>query len=162
MPNLTEFLREQAERLRSDSSGIESERTKWVESVDRLLRQMIDWLEEADPNRVLSKTISTMNRVEERLGAYEVKWLSIYLGDRQVRVVPVASDVIPAIGSRGDLDIRARGRVDMLDTIGFRKYMLYRGVEGQEEQWTMIDDRTYEMQNLTRATFEAAVQSLLE
>ena len=156
MKTLTDFLKEQAEQQQSQAGQREAKRVEWVQSVERLIRQLQEWLHEADTPGVLRVTVQPHTVREQSIGGYEAPSLTIGLGSREVRVLPVARDVV---GSIGDPGFRAQGLVDLTDSAF--KYLLYRRLDDRGERWVIVDDRDYSVQPLDRTTFEGALLSLL-
>ena len=53
MTSLKEFLAVEADKLRNEQSDAMAKRREWIAAVDRLLAQIKDWLQEADPEQIL-------------------------------------------------------------------------------------------------------------
>ena len=99
-----------------------------------------------------------IDRAEEGLGTYRVPALKVGMGEAGVQVVPVARNVVGFVGPRGDVGVRAEGRVDVTD--GTRKYILYRTLQDGTERWYALDER-FEAAPLDRPRLEAILQDLL-
>jgi hypothetical protein len=157
-PNFKEWLAGQAE---SEASAEHRKRIieEWKEAVAHLFSQMMRWLVEEDSRQVLTVETGMTRKEEEGLGAYDIAALRINLSTRFVELVPLGRNVVGGIGSRGDLGLRAEGRVDMRTRS--RKYMLYRVADTEGKKWVIVDDDDYAMQNLTKEAFVTALQDLL-
>lgn len=130
----------------------------WTDLAAELFAQMIRWLALDDMQKLLKVSSSKVVREEQGLGRYEAPTLSIHLRDQVVDLIPVARNVVGAIGARGDLGFRAEGRIDMAN--GPDKFMLYHAVYPTEKRWVMVDDDTYTVRPLDKDNFEAALQDL--
>jgi len=146
----------------AEDSG-EADRTRtveeWADDSSRLYADIIRWLAADDADRLLKVSSNKIPREEQGLGRYEVPTLSIHLRNRVVDLIPVARNVVGSTGTRGDLGVRAEGRVDM--TNGADKYMLYRAIYPAGPRWVIVDDDTYTVRDLDKDAFEAALQDLL-
>jgi hypothetical protein len=156
--SLKEFLAGEAEKLRSEQGEAMTERQEWIAAVDRLLAQIKDWLQEADPEQILLIQETTHKLRERMIGTYEIHGLSIGLGLREIRVEPVARSVAGPMSPTGT--IRAYGRVDMKN--GLEKYMLFRTDPAADGTWIMIRQEGYRTQPFNRESFESACISLLD
>lgn len=158
MIGFKEWLVEQAVQ-----EGSIAERRKlieqWTDSVANLFAKIIAWLDEDDTRKVLTVQAGKIQRREEELGVYDVATMRISLSAKAVDLIPLAKNVVAGMGKRGELGFRAEGRVDM--TNGAEKYMLYRVVTSEGEKWVLVDDDKYSVKDLTKETFEAALQDLL-
>jgi hypothetical protein len=153
-----EWLAQEAERERRADQRQELIED-WTDAVAALFAQMVQWMAEDDPERMLRIETGKITKDEEGLGAYEVALMRVSLGVRSVDLIPVGRNVVGGIGRRGDLGFRSEGRVDM--TNGVEKYMLYRAVTPQGKEWMIVEDEQYRVIPLTREAFEAALQDLL-
>lgn len=158
---LREFLKDRAEYLRSQAQEADALRDEWVGAVNRLLDQLADWLKEADPEGVLNAVRLPYRRREEGIGAYDVDGLKIYLGPREIDVVPIAHRAIGSVRDAGATGvIRADGRVDL--TNGDQRHMLFRVRRDGVERWLILEEDGHVARPLDRPTFELAIQSMLE
>jgi hypothetical protein len=156
-----DFLAEQAERIPDQETKAAKRRDEWIASLTRLNDRIKDWLQQDDPNHVLSVEDLTYKLREEGIGEYEVNGLSIGLGPRYVRLQPVARTVAGPLSSTGVVHIpRAYGRVDMTD--GLRKFMLFRVETEPQDSWRIIEQDGYKVLPFDQQSFESALQSLLE
>jgi hypothetical protein len=153
---LSEFLKDKSREMSQDERR--KLRDEWSSAIDQLTAQLHNWLKEADTDGILDVVPELIEKREEGLGAYKVRSLEVRLGGATVRVVPVGRNVVGFIGPRGDVGVRAQGRVDITD--GVRKYILYRTVEDGQDRWWALDDR-YQASALDRGRFEAIMQDLL-
>jgi hypothetical protein len=108
--SLKEFLAVEGHKLRNEHSDAITKRKEWIAAVDRLLAQIKDWIQQADPEQILMLQETSHQLPERMIGTYEVHGLSIGVGLRELRVTPVARYVAGPMSSTGT--IRAYGRVD--------------------------------------------------
>ena len=154
---LQEFLRKNAPR---DEMLRRRWRDDWIGYVDRLLKQLRDWLAEAGATDLLDLKTLEFDKREQGLGTYRIKGLAINFGERTVKVVPVGRNVATHLGKFAEPGHEnAEGRVDI--TNGAYKYYLYLKLnDACEEQWFVQDERSA-IRPLDREQFEAIVQDLL-
>jgi hypothetical protein len=159
--SLKEFLKEQAENLRTQEPERAKKRDEWVAAVDRLCNRIKEWLDQADPEKVLTVQDRPYEIREEGIGTYKVSGISISLGPRHVDVEPVARNVMGPLSTTGVIYVsRAYGRVDLSN--GLEKFMVFRVEKEPEDRWSIIGQDRPLMELLDQSTFEAALQSLLE
>lgn len=132
---------------------------EWKDAVAELCAQVIKWLAEEDAHHVLTVQTGMTRREEEGLEPYDIAVLRINLASRFVDLTPVGRNVVGGIGPRGDLGLRAEGRVDMRSRT--RKYMLFWVASGEGKKWVIVDDDDYTIHELGKDTFVAALQDLL-
>jgi hypothetical protein len=160
LSNLKDFLKKQAEQERDDAERREAVLQDWLRSLNELMSRLKGWLQEADPENVLTILERQCSIRERRLGVYWTPALEINLRSHAIRINPVARYAIGStIGDAFGTTIRD-GRVDMFNVD--KKYMLYRRHDEGRDEWLMVDDRTYQSLPLTQPNFDAAVQSMLE
>jgi hypothetical protein len=153
MSTLTDVLKQRKEHLEVHRSQRDANRTEWVQSLERLMKQLVDWLNEAKDQGLLFLTETGAQLSEEDLGRYETRILHLRTPDgKTVDITPVGRSVVAA--GVGDLLYRARGRVDITD--GIRKYMLYR----VDDEWVVVDEHSYKPVPLDKTTFEQALADL--
>ncbi len=153
---LREFLLKNAPR---DEVQRRRVREEWVAAVDRLLGQLRAWLAEGGAADLLDLEPLEFEKREQGLGPYRVKGLSIYFGERTVKVVPIGRVVLADLGPYAEPGHeKAEGRVDI--TNGAYRYFLFRKLTAAGEQWLAQDERG-EFQQLDRERFEAILQELL-
>jgi hypothetical protein len=153
-----EWLAEQAEL----EGSVEQRRQiveEWKDAVSQLFAQITKWLAEEDTRQVLTVETGTTHKEEEGLGPYDILAFRINLASRFVEMVPLGRNIVGGIGNRGDLGLRAEGRVDMRSRT--RKFMLYRVATDDGTKWVIVDDDDYAVQDLTKEAFLAALQDLL-
>jgi hypothetical protein len=159
--SLKEYLASEAEKLQSERSEAMKKRDEWIESVGRLLKQIEVWLAEADSGRVLTYQRGHLTLREVGIGSYEVPFLLIGLGAREVSIKPVARFVAGPLSATGSIHIlRSYGRLDMGNRLN--KYMLFRTEKDPEDRWALIEEDGYRTQPFNQDSFESAFQSLLE
>jgi hypothetical protein len=153
-----EWLTAQAKR---EGSAEERRRVieEWKGSVADLFAQVIRWLAEEDTEKVLEVQSGTTQREEEGLGAYDVLTLRIILASRFVDLIPLGRNVVGGIGPKGDIGLRAEGRIDMRSRT--RKHMIFRVASGEGKKWVLVNDDDYTIRDLDKDTFESALQDLL-
>lgn len=158
MGSLTEFLKERAEKERSEHGDRKRVREDWVKAVNQLTDQMEKWLRQADQDQVLEIDVHGVEKREEGIGRYLVRALTVRLEAREVRVVPVARFVVAAPLHVTSLPTPPQGRVDITD--GESRYELYRLMDTSEGRWVITRPREG-LRGFDREAFEAAVQDLL-
>jgi hypothetical protein len=159
MSTLTDFLKEQAARLRTEGPSRQAILEDWVRAVELLLNQIREWTKEADPENVLKIEKETCGISEEGLGYYHVSRLKIRLDAREVLVTPVARQVVGRFGLPGEPPRPSLGRVDITD--GLQKYMLYRIEAAPRNQWYIVDER-FRTREFDQAAYEEALVDLLK
>jgi hypothetical protein len=135
-------------------------REDWIAYVDRLLKQLRDWLAEGNAVDLLDLETLEFEKREQGLGAYHIQGLAIHFGERTVKVVPVGRTVLAHLGPYAKPGHEnAEGRVDI--TNGAYKYYLYLKLDDAgKEQWLVQDDRSG-IRPLDREQFEAILKDLL-
>jgi hypothetical protein len=154
MLTLREFLHNKAQE--ENQTQRRERRNEWI--ADRLIKQICAWLAEADPDKVLEIIPLDLEKAEPELGVYRVPGLKLVAGDASVQVVPVGRNVVGLVGPRGEVSLRAEGRVDITD--GVRKYILYRTLQDGRENWYALNER-FEATVLDRGRLEAILVDLL-
>ena len=158
---LREFLESQEEQLKAGQPQAIKRRDEWIAAVDRLEGRIRDWLASSDPRGLLEVRAESCELREQGIGLYRVGRLVMAMGPRIVRLDPVARNVVGPLSSTGVVHvIRAYGRMDLTD--GLRRYYLYRTEVEPEDRWSLIKEDGYDLQPLNQASFEAALQDLLE
>jgi hypothetical protein len=159
MSTLKEFLKDRAEielgRL-SEKMAIQQE---WKAAVERLITQIFGWLKDADELNILKIEEEWHQLREVSVGVYNVPGLVIRLEADEVRLVPVARDVVGPAGEAGTIRGRSLGRVDLKNA--GNKYMLFR-TEKDPDRWVIFDDESYTVREFDRQSFDEAMQSLLQ
>ena len=159
--SLKEYLASEAEKLQNERSDAMKKRDEWVGSVGRLLAQIEEWLGEADSGRVLTFQRGQMTLREAGIGTYDVPFLLIELGAREVTIKPIARFVAGPLSSTGAMHVlRSYGRVDMGNRL--EKYMIFRTEKELDGPWIIIEEDGYRSQPFNQDTFESAFQNLLE
>lgn len=151
-----EFLEKKA--AQGGSQRRRERKAEWLTAVDRLLKQIRDWLAEADPNHVLEVIPLTLVRVEPDLGVYEIAGLKIDAVDAEVQVLPNARGAIGTVHRPGEAGVKAEGRVEVTD--GVRRHILYRALDGGQERWYVLDDE-FQAAPLDRTRFEETILDLM-
>lgn len=157
MPDFKEWLSQQAAQRGNAAQRQVVE--EWTGAVADLFAQIVRWLAEADPDQVLTITFGMVKKAEEGLGVYEAQTLRIALPARHVDLIPLARKVVGGVVRRGAPELQVEGRVDM--TNGAEKYLLYRAVTPSGKKWLLVDDLEHIVRDLSKETFEVALQDLL-
>ena len=89
-------------------------RREWVEDVASLMRSIAEWLAPALEKDLARLEPRRLKLEEPDTGAYEVDALTIYLGDREVRVEPRGMCVVGVVTTGDRRIVGARGRVDLI------------------------------------------------
>src|ERR1700722_5479510 len=92
MSNLAEFLKQQAERVRSATPERRQKREEWLQALERLFQQMEEWLRQVDTEKVLRVDRRSI-QLRDELGTYPASVLVIDLYGSKVEAIPVAWDV---------------------------------------------------------------------
>jgi hypothetical protein len=159
MSTLTDFLKEQAERLAQPD--IKTQLDRWIQSEQRLIRDLEQWLKEADPQSVLKMTKANHELREEKFGSYSaVHRMTIDLGGRRVEIVPRGGSVGGVIPLEDGRTVPIHGLVDMTNDIG--RYRLYRIPDNAEGRWFIKHESWERAKSLERSIFEAAMVHLLK
>lgn len=153
-----QWLAAQADRVDSTSHRRQVIE-EWTSAVAALFAQLVKWLAEDDAHQLLAVETGTIEKNELGLGQYEIAAMRISLSSRFAELIPLGRQVVGGIGKRGDLGLRAEGRIDMRNQV--QKYMLYRVASTEAKKWVIVDDEAYRVQDLTKESFEAALQDLL-
>lgn len=83
-----EFLRAKAEEF-----GVRDRhrlRNEWIASLNQLLDQLQEWLQQADPEGLLDIITYKIARTERGLGTYDAPAMKIRLGAGEVDIVPIS------------------------------------------------------------------------
>jgi hypothetical protein len=162
--SLKDYLAENAARLQAEKQKSVLRRDEWTEAVDHLRNKVKEWLHVSDPDGLFSVEETPVTIVEEGIGSYEVKGLTITLGPRVIHLTPISRAVVdPWSDSAPRVFVGARGRIDL--TNGLKTYSLYRLQLDKNYpiyQWFIYDQDTYENDCFDQDKFESVMQSLLE
>jgi hypothetical protein len=161
MSTLQEFLKQRADHLRASSPERVRIQNEWIEAVDKLLKQIKQWLKDADLESILQVFEESVDRRESGVGVYTVHSLRIRLESQEVQVVPIARNVVgPVLTYDAIHTEKSFGRVDM--TNNATKFLLFRTQREPEDQWVIVNDENYLALRLDRNSFDQAMRSLLE
>jgi hypothetical protein len=157
--SLRQLLEEEAIRQKDPQS--QRERSEWVSSVMRLVEQIRTWLQEADREQILTIWDESHTLSEEGYGTYNIPGLTVRLGSRTVRVIPVAGRVAGPLRGTGKIAvIRVDGRVDLVGS-GMR-FMLFRQAEGDGgDRWALVEEDSLVMEPFDQKAFERTFERLL-
>ena len=132
---------------------------EWQQDVTSLRDQILAWLTEDDPTRILYVERRTIDKGEEGLGWYEVPALRISLGAQTVDITPAARNVGGRVVQRKAPEFHAAGRVDMMN--GGVKYYLYLDSSEAGKKWLIGRNSLEPFQELNKDRFETALRDLL-
>lgn len=159
--SLRDFLKQKAVQYAIEREKNERVLEEWRGAVDRLFKQLEEWLRVADPEGVIQVERGETQAFESGFGRYPIARLNLKAFGKCVSLIPKARRVgksppPPQYGASTD----ATGRVDMTDD--FHRYLLFRFGQGAEERW-FVDKGALdsEMVPLTAAFFEAALLGYL-
>jgi hypothetical protein len=161
MKTLKEFLSDRAEIERGRADDKKALQTEWIWAVRRLVQQIREWLTDADQERLLTIKEDYQELRESELGVYAVPRLLIQLQAQEVLLVPISRMVVGPNLSNGIIHVsRAFGRVDLKS--GDRKFLLFRSQREPSDSWVIVEDEGFTVKTFDRASFEEAMQSLLQ
>lgn len=109
--SLVEKLQSQPKTVDEHWAGKKQE---WIDDVAALATNIVEWLSPAVEKHVARVERRKLAIDEPDTGPYEVDALTIYLGDREVRVEPRGMRVVGVIATGKDRIVGARGRVDLV------------------------------------------------
>jgi hypothetical protein len=170
MGKLAEYVRTEAEHLKADMHRRKEAVAEWKGAIDRLYKQLVGWIAEADGgHNLLAAHPERLAFVREpRLGSYEIQCLRIELGSRDVEVAPRARHVVATIAPPGAEPRRADGMVELTDR-GVAMHYMFRLIENGVDRWYIqsvglwnIDAHRGSVEPLERDRFEAAVLDILQ
>src|SRR5262249_14999550 len=101
-------------------------REEWVGAVNRLYEQLLGWLKDADPDRLLQIVDFPIDKLEAGLGNYQVRQLTITLGDATILIIPAGRMVVGPLALREQYGKPAEGRIDITNNAS--KVLLFRYV----------------------------------
>lgn len=156
---LRDFLQDYAVKHHSRVETVRARRQEWVSSLERLMAQLRQWLEEADKDGELAISTRQHTLREEALGEYDAPGLVVRLGTTTVEVQPWGRATVGRLGPRGDTGPETAGAVKVGDV--WAAYHLERGFVEGEERWVIRNRETHKAEPLTREAFEAAMVRLL-
>lgn len=87
---------------------------EWIDDVAKLITAMEGWLKPLVDESRVRVARRTVELDEPDTGPYTVDALTIYLGDREVKVEPRGMRVVSVVRTGRDRIIGARGRVDLV------------------------------------------------
>jgi hypothetical protein len=175
MGKLAEYVRTEAEHLRGELSRREGERDRWRAAIDRLNRQIVDWVAAADGgNRLLEANPTVeLTRQESIIGVYTVRGVTITLGGRfsgrSADVVPRARYVAARVQPPGEAPRRADGLVEIKSGSSPEYYLFRVAGDGPDsDRWFIRDANVwdsspgdYAVEPLDQDRFEEALLRVL-
>src|SRR5208283_1746421 len=139
MSTLQEFLKERADQLHASLSEKTKIQKEWSDAIHRLVIQIVDWLKDADSERILDVQLETKQLRELGVGVYFVPSLQVRLEAQEVRVDPIARNAVGPVWSDGAIHTgKSFGRVDL--TNGVDRYLMYRVAVDPEDRWVIVDE----------------------
>lgn len=177
MGALAEYLKSEADHLRTTRLERKAALDEWKRGLETLNPQLIRWVEAADAGLGLVRADSGSKHVveEPRLGAYSAHKVTITLGDSGedgspvVEVVPRARYVVAEIRPPGLQPVQADGMVEIREGGRATHYLFRLKQESRDEwyicsvaDWNNVRSKDHgRVDPLTADTFEAAVLSAL-
>jgi hypothetical protein len=169
MGPLAEYLKNEAEHLRTEAGKREEAKAEWLKALTQLYRLLDEWVVEADGGlRLLQRLQKSQSCNEPRLGVYEINVLHIGLGNSWVKVTPRARYVIANIRPPGQEPRRADGMVEIKSESSPEYYLFRKKTEGGDEwfirnvdQWNS-DPVPGTVEPLDRDRFEAALLRMFQ
>lgn len=174
---LAEYLRTEAERLRSERKARNEAIVEWEGSVRRLLATLTGWIEKADGGLgLVGADIEEGHLVKEpRLGEYACPRMEILTGDVQrkeffvkvAEVAPKARFVLAEIHPPGREPRTADGVVEIREW-GRPSHYLFRWKNPDGDEWFIRNDAVWDNSRyenvapLTAEAFESAVLSAVK
>lgn len=158
MSTLTEFLHNEAVRLRKEGPSRQAQLKAWKTAAAKLMLQIREWIKEVDPENVLTVHSDPLTRAEEGFGFYDIDGLRIKLDDQEVWVTPVSLQVLPPLS----LEVAGKnvsGVVQITDRE--TKYRVYRILKGSEESWLLHYGKE-DFRPFDKAAFEEVLLELLK
>lgn len=176
---LKDYLKAEADHLRSERQRRKEVVEEWKQSLDRLFFQLSDWITAADDGQgLIGSHAGHEYMVEEpRLGAYWTKKLTVLMGAfdsgiavRVAEVVPRARFVVATLRPAGREPKPADGMVEIREGKDGKiaDYYLFRWRNSDGDEWFICSDAEWNSRDfgnvhpLTAETFEAAVLSTVE
>lgn len=130
-----------------DIEAIEQRKQRWLRGIEGLYANIDNWLRESIVTNVVdSPKRGEIHIVEERTGGYRAPTYLLSIGAVRITFEPKATYVVGA-----------DGRVDVSSTTGRKANLLIKG-----NQWLFVDPRTHEHPELSKSTFLALLQYLLD
>lgn len=175
MGKLAEYVRSEAELIRTEYAKRRENLEEWRSAIDRLYDLLSGWIREADGGLDLLHTAraTEVTVSEPRLGVYTMHLLWIILGgavgDRKATVVPRARYVAGRIVPPGEPGRRADGMVE-IKSGSSPEFYLFRVAGGrpEDDRWFIRDANAWDsrpgddaVEPLDRDRFEAAVLRVL-
>jgi hypothetical protein len=99
-----EQLRKQKQGAQFGTTNVAAIRTEWVAAVGELIKQVEAWLKDATTEGLARYVRTTIDMVEDRLGAYQAPGLRIHFPESTVEVTPKAR-FVAGVGAMGRVDM---------------------------------------------------------
>jgi hypothetical protein len=162
VPTLTEFLKEEATRLRNEAPKRQATISSWRSAVERLFEQIKEWLKEADSEKVLEIREEPVQVAEQDLGAYVMPSLNIELDASRIVFYPRARRVVARIVPPGEKSERkAEGMVEIHDG-GVVTTRIYYLSDNGADRWIYQRSIDFGTEIFDRRFFEGLLISLLK
>lgn len=121
---LAEYLKAEAEQLKTEKVKRRAEVSEWVEALNNLFEQMQKWLVECDPDKLIEHTIEHAPGRDLTLGEHKVPVFKLTLGNRSWRFEPVARYMAATVRPPGqDKPVKVRGGVEFVGLGGRTCYL---------------------------------------
>lgn len=155
-----DWLTEQT-RSHAKEQEIAQKKEDWLNALYALFRQMREWLRQDDPQGVIKLQESFVELVEEEFGEYSAPSLRFDLNGHTAVAMPIARNVLGPSREYGpNASIRGIGRVDLLRAGEKIHLFRIRDVQNQTRWVITRDDGSMTFEDLTRESFESALQRL--
>ena len=171
---LAEFVRKEADLIRTELNRREEAKKEWLNAIARLTDQLRQWVADADGGLGLLEAVGGRSCIlqEPALGVYSVTALSITVGGlhsgRAAEVVPRARYVTAVIKPAEQAARRADGMVEIRDR-SMARYYLFRLRSEEGDRWFIrsvaawnADPSDNTVEPLDRDRFEAAMLQVLQ
>lgn len=169
MGALTEYLKKEAEHLRTAVGEQSRAVDEWTTALRSLFSALQQWLTDADRGvGLLGVRELVAEREEPRLGFFDAPALEVRLGSSKALIVPRARYVMATIKPPGTELRRAEGMVEIKDGSA-ADYYLFRLIDDGTDRWFIrsvaqwnSDPEYGNVEELTRDRFEAAILRILK
>ena len=135
----------------------------WLDSLNALHRQMLDWLKACDPENLIDRTIEQVPGRELAFSDYQVPVLKLTLVDRSVHVQAVARFMAAMRPPGADTPVRVQGGVE-LRGLGGRDCYLFLLSDGKwylQKEFENLRTSGNDVVPLNAERFEAVVRESL-
>ena len=160
--SLREFLKQKGAAYKAEAEMNKVVIEEWQAAVDKLFKQLQEWLVAADPEGIIQTKYTQIEVAEPGLGRYQINRLNLRAFGKWVGLIPKARKTVKvATPQQNGAPEHATGRVDITDEI--RRYVLYRFSRETGDEWFIDDTATSRgLQPLNSERFEAALLSYFQ